>query len=130
MDIKLQIVREGSHWKIRQLGSGKPEPGDTITWEFADKSGPARAILQFPSGVFDVSEAEDPTGDERGPARTLSRHNTAQLDGSEGGGRLTLQVSRHAKASSTHQYAVFVMSGGQPSYAIGHNPPPEINLGP
>ena len=125
------IRRLGNGWQVQdQDSSVKPEGGDSVIWEFENGEEGVTAFLQFPSGVFDKDNgAEDPTRGEQ--ARNLSNHNTAQVDMENR--RLVLVVSRSAEPSTTHQYAVFVHDRVQPGhsgFAIGHNPPPEINVGP
>jgi hypothetical protein len=122
-----RIVRDGIHWRV-ESPADKPLAGEDVTWDFSRESAGMTAFLQFPSGVFEVGKDEDPT---RGNAKKLSKHHAAKIDHEHP--QLCLTLSDEAPSGTTYQYAVFVVDsgkGGGSGYAIGHNPPPEINVGP
>jgi hypothetical protein len=130
MEKQFKIMRTGNGgWQVQDVDSTvKPEAGDTVTWEFA-KDENLKAFLQFPDSVFDEDDsAEDPTRGEK--AVIVSKHKTAQVDLENK--KLGLKLSDKVMKGDRYQYAVFVVDkpGGHSGYAIGHNPPPEINVGP
>lgn len=98
-------------------GPGTVKPGDNVAWSL-DAPAQTTAHLQFCDDLFEAS------GD-------LSEHWVSVFDQAQ-----TLQLTVAAKAlpdprvrRRTYGYAVMVIDSAGAQYAIGGNPPPELDVG-
>ena len=133
MQRTIEIKKVRGRWTVtvlNPLGSIKKHTklfrGDKVTWKlYADPAHPRRKVsarLQFCHDKL-----------VKGPG--LTRDWTAAIGPTSGSGpkSLTLGIHHEATRKKKHYYAVWVCDpalhkGG--TYAVGHNPPPEIDVGP
>ncbi len=116
---KMTIRKVAGQWRVERdaPNSPPPEPGnDSLEWRL-DQTGvqePQKAHFQFTDPVFVENEpGQSPYTD----------HWTAVI---EGNAKLKLKLK--GKQTRTVHYAVFIVPENE--FAIGHNPPPKIDVGP
>ena len=114
----LTIRKVDGVWKVvPDTGSIIVKVGDQVTWQL-DAPGGTTAHLQFGDGIFEASTA-------------LNEHWVSAL---EPGQSLDLTVSASALPEPrvnqrSYSYAVMVIGSDGPQYAIGNNPPPDLDVG-
>jgi hypothetical protein len=115
----LTIRRNASGQWVVEPDNGKSvvKPGDTVVWKIAEAES-AIAHLQFLDDIFESSGS-------------LDEHLVSVLEPGA-----TLQLTLAGKAlpdprvlRRTYGYAVAVVDPGGTSYAIGNNPPPDLDVG-
>lgn len=119
MSYDLTIRKNASGQWVVEPDNGKDivKPGDTVVWRI-DAAAPAVAHLQFLEDIFESS------GD-------VDAHLVGKL---EPGASLQLTVAGKALPDPrvtrrTYGYAVAVVDSSGVSFAIGSNPPPELDVG-
>ncbi|MEJ2721380.1 MAG: hypothetical protein P8181_09600 [bacterium] len=119
MAYDLTIRKDASGQWVVQPDGGKAvvKPGDTVVWRI-DAAETATARLQFLDDIFE-------------PSPDLDAHLVSVL---ERGSQLALTLSQNALPDPrvlrrTYGYAVAVTDAGGTSFAIGSNPPPDLDVG-
>lgn len=106
------------NWVVEPEGAASTvEPGEQVAWVLKGNPG-TMAYLQFCDDIFENS-AE------------LDEHWVSVL---ENGQSLELTVAPRALPDPrirrrTYSYAVMVVEDGNPRYAFGNNPPPDLDVG-
>lgn len=114
------VVRKNAsgQWVVEPVnGKSVVKPGDTVSWRIGGTE-PAVAHLQFLEDIFESS------GD-------VDEHLVSVL---ERGASLQLTVAGRALPDPrvrrrSYGYAVAVVDSGGTSFAIGNNPPPDLDVG-
>ena len=128
---KLDITMVQGTWKVvPEEGERKVAPGEELEWELVTPPGyrDVKAYFQFTD--------RDPRAGKGPLVEGLSKHWTAEITGSAPDNVLRSTV--HAKACrrcGPRHYAVMVIGkdekGGEfREWAIGKNPPPDVDVGP
>lgn len=119
MTYNLTIRRDtAGQWVVEpDEGKSMVKPGDIVAWSI-DQSESATAHIQFLDDIF------EPSGD-------LNEHLVSIL---EQGASLELTVASKALPDPrilrrTYGYAVAVVDSSGTEYAIGSNPPPDLDIG-
>jgi hypothetical protein len=109
---------ESGQWVVKPDGApALIKPGDTVVWRIGEGES-AVAHLQFVDDIFE-------------PSPEIDEHLVGRL---EPGATLELTVGGKALPDPriprrTYGYAVAVVDAGGVTYAIGNNPPPELDIG-
>jgi hypothetical protein len=105
-------------WVVEPDGAvGVIKPGDTVAWRIGEGES-AIAHLQFVDDIFE-------------PSPEIDEHLVSKL---EPGATLQLTVGGKALPDPrilrrTYGYAVAMVDAAGTTYAIGNNPPPELDIG-
>ena len=119
MTYSLTIKKTGAgEWIVEpDAGPSVVKPGDIVSWQI-DASEPTTARLQFVDDIFE-------------PSGSLNEHWVSVIQQGE-----TLQLTVADKAlpdprilRRTYGYAVAVVDSAGTQYAIGSNPPPDLDVG-
>lgn len=108
----------GGQWIVEPVdGARMVEIGENVVWRI-DPGEPATAHIQFCEDLFEASGQ-------------LDKHWVAVLENSAS---LELTVASKALPDPTirrrtYRYAVAVVDAGGTHYAIGNNPPPDLDVG-
>ncbi len=114
----LTIKKVDGAWKVvPDTGARIVKVGEKVKWHL-DAPGGTTAHLQFGDNIFEASAA-------------LNEHWVSVL---EPGQNLELTLSAEALPGTrvkrlSHSYAVMVVGSDGPQYAIGNNPPPDLDVG-
>jgi hypothetical protein len=108
----------GGDWIVApETVASTVKPGDKVVWTLQAPAGTA-AHLQFCDDIFEASSA-------------LDAHWVSVIDPTQ-----TLELTVASKAlpdprvrRRTYSYAVAVVDSGGMTYAIGSNPPPDLDVG-
>ena len=119
MTYNLTIRKNGSgNWVVEPVnGKEVVRPGDTVVWQI-DQGVSASAQLQFLDDIFE-------------PSPNLDTHLVSVVKQGE---NLSLTLSAKAMPDPrvlrrTYGYAVAVIDASGTNYAIGNNPPPDLDVG-
>ena len=124
------IKNVGNQWRVEQVGNRKPLPGEDLKWKFEQSKDGREAHFQFTSPKLRLTPSAHWTAKitSKNPELTLTLPKRVKRQGDTGDAGLRRRGDVY--------YAVFVIQTTKDGvvtdkqFAIGHNPPPKIDVGP